>query len=85
MHHSFSKFLSYGVTAVFSSVNLATPEQGALDGDARGCSVGLNARIHACMQQTDHRSLDVCISISYYTVTPERVPFRDNSNLYKYS
>lgn len=35
---------------VFSFVNLVTPEQGAQDGDARGCSVGLNARMHASMQ-----------------------------------
>jgi hypothetical protein len=80
---------SFGVTVwkmyVFSFVNLVTPEQGAQDGDARGVRLGwMHVCMLLCSQHTDHRSLDVCICISY-TVTPERVPFRDNSNLYRYS
>lgn len=48
---------------IHTTVIRSIPEQGALDGDARGCSVELNARIHAWMQHNDHRILHVCVNM----------------------
>jgi hypothetical protein len=41
-HHEFACRICEAPRVTFS-----TPEQGDQDGDARGCSVGLNARFHA--------------------------------------